>query len=122
MRLSPLSQVEASLVRQLTLSGASSGSSAEAPQKEIHVSSNGQWKHVFSRLAKDARESFESEEIIDWNNPHDPGVILHACADDMKKLWQDPTVQKLLRQQKLRIEEVAGLYVIFSSVLATILH
>lgn len=116
MRLSPLSQVEASLVRQLTLSVPSDydpPSSSKGPEKEMYVSSNGQWKHMFSKLVKDTRNSFESEDIIDWNNPNDPGVILHACADDMKKLWQDPIIQQLLRVQKLRIEEVAGLCVIF---------
>ncbi|KZP15914.1 G-alpha-domain-containing protein [Athelia psychrophila] len=116
MRLSPLSQVEASLVRQLTLSvpsdydAPSSSKEPKGPEKEMYVSSSGQWKHIFSKLVNDTRNSFESQDIIDWNNPNDPGVILHACADDMKKLWQDPIIQQLLRVQKLRIEEVAGFF------------
>lgn len=82
--------------------------SSKAP-REMYVNSTGQWKHIFSRLVKDVRDSFDSENMIDWDDTNDPGVILHACADDIKKLWHDPTIQTLLEMQKLRIEEVAGL-------------
>jgi guanine nucleotide-binding protein subunit alpha len=112
MRLSPLLQVEETLVRKLTRNGASQyvkNEQGEQNTKEVSVNSTTGWKSAFGRLVKDARESIESEFLIDWDDPNDPGVVLHACADDIKRLWNDPVIQRLLEVRKLRIEEVAGL-------------
>jgi guanine nucleotide-binding protein subunit alpha len=67
------------------------------------------WKDAFGRLVKNMRESVESEFLIDWEDPNDPGAVLHACADDIKRLWHDPVIQRLLEVKKLRVEEVSGL-------------
>jgi len=110
LRLSPLVQVEESLVRKLTLSGASGYvNDGHNSAKEVSVNSTMGWKNAFSRLVKDGRESVGSEFLIDWDDPNDPGVVLHACADDIKRLWHDPVIQRLLEVRKLRVEEVAGL-------------
>jgi guanine nucleotide-binding protein subunit alpha len=109
MRLSPLIQVEESLVRKLTLTGASQYVDNGRRAKEVCVNSTTGWKDAFGRLVRDARESLESEFLIDWNDPSDPGVVLHACAEDIKRLWNDPVIQRLLEMRKLRVEEVAGL-------------
>lgn len=114
MRLSPLVQVEEELVRKITLGGSYDSQGRGTPNfvgraKEIAVNSTVQWKGVFGRLVNDARDSIDSDHLMDWDDPNDPGIVLHACAADMKALWHDPTIQKLLRIQKLRLEEVAGL-------------
>jgi guanine nucleotide-binding protein alpha-1 subunit len=108
LRLSPLIQIEESLVRKLTLTGAA-GYIDGRKIKEACVNSTTGWKEAFGRLVKGARESVDSEFLIDWNDPNDPGVVLHACVDDIKRLWNDPVIQRLLEVRKLRIEEVAGL-------------
>jgi hypothetical protein len=54
------------------------------------------------------RESFDSQ-VIDSDDPNDPSVVLHACAEDMIRLWNDPAIKTLLATRKLRLEEVAGL-------------
>jgi guanine nucleotide-binding protein alpha-1 subunit len=110
MRLSPLVQIEESLIRKLTLSGAAEYlNDGRNYAKEVTVNSTLGWKNAFSRLVKDGRESVESDLLIDWDDPNDPGVVLNACADDIKRLWHDPVIQRLLDVRKLRVEEVAGL-------------
>lgn len=116
MRLSPLIQVEEALARKLTQAGTSAHAAAKVSDgtrthkaREFSVNSATQWKGVFGRLRHDARQSVESDLLIDWDDPQDPGVVLHACADDMKRLWNDPVIQKLLEMQNVRVEELAGL-------------
>lgn len=111
-----LIQVEENLIRKLTLSSTPHFADAKISEtqrvqfaKEVFVNSTMQWKSVFGRLRRDPRKSIDSEHMIDWDDPDDPGLALHACADDMKQLWHDPVIQRLLELQNLRIEEVAGL-------------
>ena len=119
LRLSPLVQVEDALARKFSLAGSSSVdlgdnkdlNSSQRP-REVIVNSTTQWRGIFRRHPANeskARDSMDSELMIDWDDPQDPGVLLNACADDMKRLWNDPTIQTLLDMQKLRVEEVASL-------------
>ena len=39
----------------------------------------------------------------------DPSRVLHACADDMITLWNDPTIKAMLRAQAVRLEDLPGL-------------
>ncbi|KAF8893912.1 guanine nucleotide binding protein, alpha subunit [Infundibulicybe gibba] len=123
MRLLPLQQVEEALLRRLTPAGSSEFeathlspvtnlpySSRSATVKEVAVNSTAQWKGAFSRLLSTTRTSFESSQDIDFDDPNDPGVILHACSEDMVRLWNDPTVKALLKMQKIRLEDMAGFF------------
>lgn len=114
MRLAPLLQVETALVKKLSPDGHLSGLANPAQslplQQEISVNSSAGWKNTFSRLI--GRDSCDSSDLMDWSNPDDPGVILNACSEDMKRLWADPVVQKLMEIEKMRPEEMAGLYVL----------
>ena len=82
--------------------------------RELAINSTTQWKGAFGRLIATARASFESSTAIeiDFEDPDDPGVILHACSEDIIKLWNDPTVKTLLKAQKVRLEDMGGLCVI----------
>lgn len=128
MRLLPLQQVEEALLRRLSSAGSSEieatrllpvtdlpcfGTAANG--KEITVNSTSQWKFAFSRLLSNPRSSFDSGADIDFEDPNDPGVILHACAEDMIQLWNDPTIKALLSARKQRLEDMAGLCVIPSA-------
>ncbi|KAK2459334.1 hypothetical protein APHAL10511_008648 [Amanita phalloides] len=121
MRLTPLRQVEETLLRRLSIAGSgqmdrmqlSYTERGRAFLKEISVSVNAavRWKDAMTRGKRDwDRESFNSEEAIDWDDPSDPGVILHACAEDMMRIWNDAFVRNLLAKQCLRLEEVAGFF------------
>jgi guanine nucleotide-binding protein subunit alpha len=80
--------------------------------KELAVNSTNPWKDTFNRLVHgEGRDSFDSGDAIDWDDPEDPGRILHDLSDDMNKLWNDPITQILLEKQNLRMQELAGLYV-----------
>ncbi|KAG2064558.1 G-alpha-domain-containing protein [Suillus decipiens] len=114
MRLAPLLQVEAALMKKLLPNGyvqpsnlADSTHSLPIRQ-EISVNSSAGWKNIFNRLM--GRNSCDSADLIDWSDPDDPGVVLNACAEDMKRLWTDPTIQKLMEVEKMKPEEMAGFF------------
>jgi guanine nucleotide-binding protein subunit alpha len=119
MKLLPLQQIEEALIRKLTPIGSieTEGThltphpSGKARFKELTVHSTTQWKVAFGKILTSARTSTESAADIDWNNPNDPRIVLNACAEDIVKLWDDPTVQELLHEQKIRLEDMSGLYV-----------
>ncbi|KAJ6486856.1 guanine nucleotide binding protein, alpha subunit [Mycena sanguinolenta] len=125
MRLSPLIRVEEVLMQRLIPIGPDKSDVARLAQltnipyselprnvnREVAVHSANPWKDVFKRLVgNDDNESFDSEKAIDWEDPTDAGVVLHALADDMKALWSNQTVQALLDRQNLRLQEAAGFF------------
>lgn len=119
LRLAPLLRLEDVLIRRLTPAGSAEYEATQFPTlnttktlvREVAINSTMAWKEVFSRLKPGDRDSFDSEQVIDWEDPNDPGRVLHECAEDMKKLWEHKTVQELLERQNLRLEEMAGLCV-----------
>ena len=110
MRLAPLIQVEAALLRKLVPPEQADILARADPNTypfyEISVNSNMGWKNTLNRLlgSSSERSSFDSLDLVNWSDPEDPGVILHACSEDMIKLWADPTVKELLDIEKMRPE------------------
>jgi guanine nucleotide-binding protein alpha-1 subunit len=80
-------------------------------QREPVVYSTTQWKDLFGRFrnAGGVRQSYDSQNPVDWDDPNDPGRVLYECRQDIKDLWEHRTVQELLEKQNLRLEEMAGL-------------
>lgn len=120
MRLSPLLQVEESLWRRLSPSSAFESQTSHLASitnvphstrpKEVYVQSSMAWKSTFSRLlSTSTRSSVDSDPGIDFDDPKDPGVILNNCAEDMIKLWHDPTIRNLLNVLRIRLEDTPGL-------------
>lgn len=122
MRLLPLQQVEEALLRKLTPAGSAEFEATHLSpvtnlpysgraNKEIAVNSGAQWKGAFNRILASTtnRSSIDTVQDIDFENPNDPGVILHACRDDMIRLWNDPTITALLKAHRIRLEDMAGL-------------
>ena len=122
MRLLPLQQVEEVLLRKMTPPGSAEFEATHLspvtnlPYKrrpgkfrEIAINSTAQWKGAFGRLVANARASMDSSADIDFEDPQDPGVLLHACADDIVQLWNDPAVKRLLEVNKIRLEDMGGL-------------
>ncbi|KAJ7770568.1 guanine nucleotide binding protein, alpha subunit [Mycena metata] len=124
LRLSPLIHVEEVLTQRLIPKGPDKSDAARLAQltnipysehprlvnREIAVNSATQWKDVFARLVSSDKDSFDSSKAIDWEDPNDPGVVLHSLAEDMKALWENETVQALLERQNLRLQEAAGFF------------
>ncbi|KAF9476380.1 guanine nucleotide-binding protein alpha-4 subunit [Pholiota conissans] len=123
MRLLPLQQVEEVLLRKMTPAGSSEFEATHLspvtnlPYKkrtekfrEVAINSTAQWKGAFGRLMASARASMDSGADIDFEDPNDPGVILHACSDDIIQLWSDPAVKRLLEANKIRLEDMGGFF------------
>ena len=118
MKLLPLQQIEDVLIQKLNPIGSfeTEGThltpplSGKARFKELTVHSTTQWKVAFGKILT-SRTSVDSGADIDWDNPNDPGIVLNACAEDIIKLWNDPTVKELLNERKIRLEDMSGLYV-----------
>jgi guanine nucleotide-binding protein alpha-1 subunit len=94
-------------------SGETEATHLRAPPKpvfqEIAINSTTPWKHAFNRLIKTERTSFDSQDGVDWDDPEDPGAVLHACSQDMIHIWSSPVIQELLGRQNVRLEESSGL-------------
>ncbi|KAJ7637089.1 G-protein alpha subunit-domain-containing protein [Roridomyces roridus] len=124
MRLSPLIRIEEVLMQRLIPSGPDKSDAARLAQltnipyserprnvnREVAVNSAMQWKDTFARLVTSDKASFDSEKAVDWDDPSDPGFVLHSLAEDMKDLWNHETVQTLLVRQNLRLQEAAGFF------------
>lgn len=126
LRLAPLLQVEETLIRRLTSAGSGEMEATlrigrdmsyyertKNYMKEVTVNSAVQWKGSFGRREA-GRSSFDTDKAINWEDPDDPGRILHACSEDMIRLWEDPMTKKFLEAQKLRLQERAGLFAVLS--------
>lgn len=123
MRLVPLLQVEEILISRLTPGGSREIESrriaaltnqiipaiSRTAPKELAVSAGSSWKTAFTKLLSRSSMDGESDRTNNWNDPEDPSRILHACRDDMIQLWEDETIQALLKTKKLRLEEFPGL-------------
>ncbi|KAF8160891.1 guanine nucleotide binding protein, alpha subunit [Crassisporium funariophilum] len=123
MRLLPLQQVEESLLRKMTPAGSAEFEATHLSPvtnlpyrtrtgkfKEVAINSASPWKGAFGKLIASARASIESGMEIDFEDPNDPGVVLHACSEDIIRLWNDRTVKALLRAQRVRLEDMAGFF------------
>ncbi|KAI0072105.1 G-alpha-domain-containing protein [Panus rudis PR-1116 ss-1] len=123
LRLLPLLQVEEVLIKKLTPPGSPEfeathlapltnlpGPWVKTKNKEVAVNSQFAWKVMFSKVLPTSRDSFDSADLVNWDDPDDPGRVIFACSEDMIKLWKDPTIQLLLRQQKVRLEDQPGFF------------
>ncbi|KAF9447682.1 G-alpha-domain-containing protein [Macrolepiota fuliginosa MF-IS2] len=110
-RLLPLLQIEDALIQRLS-PVSSKQRALEGPRlsfKEVAVNSSSAWKECFQKLLKNDRDT-DKDSVVDWDDPTDPGRVLHACSEDMICLWSDPVIQQLLVKLKLRMQEHTGFF------------
>ncbi|EKM58246.1 uncharacterized protein PHACADRAFT_252432 [Phanerochaete carnosa HHB-10118-sp] len=117
-RLGPLLAAEASLAERLA------GGQPTPTKGNLFVRSGWQARSLLSRarmrdrssltgqrksLENGAPRSSEDSTIVIERDKliEDVAKILHACADDIKELWEHPTVQRLKEKRRLRLEEWA---------------
>ncbi|KAI0032612.1 guanine nucleotide binding protein, alpha subunit, partial [Vararia minispora EC-137] len=117
IRLSPLVQVEEALVRRLQISsGQENVVSVRAQEhagivgREIAVHSASGWKGNFVARMLAGKQKTDDGDGIDWDDPDDPGRVIHACKDDMIGLWEDPIVRELLETKQMRMQEMSGFF------------
>ncbi|KAJ7718026.1 guanine nucleotide binding protein, alpha subunit [Mycena maculata] len=125
MRLLPLQQVEEALLGKLTPGGAFKERPSNAngtgdslspltnlpeDRREVAVHSAAPWKGAFSRLMNNVRTSVDGPEIAEPQDSRDARQLLHACAEDMVRLWNHPIVKEVLRVHRLRLEDMAGFF------------
>lgn len=119
MRLLPLQQVEEALLGKLSPSARfnKAYSASPDPQKpqEVSINSTTPWKGAFNRLMNNVRSSVDGPEVDEPQDSRDARQLLHACSEDIIRLWNDPTVKEVLRAHRLRLEDMAGLCVVFST-------
>ncbi|KAF7333270.1 hypothetical protein MSAN_02421500 [Mycena sanguinolenta] len=118
MRLIPLLEVHEALARRLAAPSDAASTSRSAGLstifrrrlgKEITVNSNVAWKAAFMRDGAE-RDSFATDDAVDWDDPEDPGVMLYERADDLRRLWAHPTVHAALERQGIRLQESGGFF------------
>ena len=110
LRLLPLLSVETSLLRRLDpddeFEATRLGTDWQPPvNKELYVRSQSNWKDKLMRLRGPRRSG--DDLGIDFDDPDDPGHVVHACREDMMALWRDPIVRQIVHD--LRLEEMPGL-------------
>jgi hypothetical protein len=81
------------------------------PSKEITIHTSKNWRKPFQLGGKSkSPKNAHSGEIEGWwEDPDDPVHALHACAPAMQELWKDPSVRQRLEENRIRLEESAGL-------------
>ncbi|KAJ3514865.1 hypothetical protein NLJ89_g2124 [Agrocybe chaxingu] len=122
-RLEPLVEVEKTLIRRLTSAGSGEIEATQlqttngtivlpkSSPKEVAINSTIPWRSAFNKLVGSAdRGSFESEDGIDWDDPDDPGPVLHSASEHMKQLWASPIIQQLLEKENVRLEQLSGFF------------
>ncbi|KAF7323760.1 hypothetical protein MKEN_00597000 [Mycena kentingensis (nom. inval.)] len=123
-RLSPLINLEEVLMQRLVPNGPDHSDAARLAQLsqvpyaqrprnvkgEVVVNSASAWKDAFARAFDRDTSSVQTEDLVDWDDPADPGALLHRHSEDLQALWANPLVQALLVQQNLRLQEAAGFF------------
>ncbi|CAK5274050.1 unnamed protein product [Mycena citricolor] len=117
-RLQSLLEIEKSLLKRLSLPGSTEVEATERPlttrrrqSREVAINSSMPWKGAFARMTGGSnRDSVDTDHLVDWDDPEDPGVVLHSLREDMKRLWEHPTVQAILERQSIRLQESAGFF------------
>lgn len=117
LRLAPLRSVLTDLERRVG-PGSQEVSSASSPTSERRMpfgresgvgssSSNGRKVDKRRPSTRDGWTGSSKMQRDDYDEVTD---ILLACKDDMKNLWEDPLVQEILSQRKVRIEDSSGFF------------
>jgi len=74
-------------------------------QTEFSVSAHSSWKTRLSGK-EDTKRLIEKKSLQDL---HDATEIIHRCGSDIKQLWADDVVQKVLKGTKAQLEHSSGL-------------
>lgn len=86
----------------------STSSSGEDQLSEVTVHAWSSWSDRFTPGKSNSGSSADAV-CMDWTSRDDPGRVFVSCSDALIALWEDPTVQNTLAQQRPSIRESPGL-------------
>jgi guanine nucleotide-binding protein alpha-1 subunit len=124
MRLGPLTGVQSDLEQKLGAGATelytTAGITTAAPfdsinerraLQEFSVNSSNGWKSALEkfRTMRAARPEAQDSSRKGKDREDDLSDIIASCRDDIKAIWEDPTVKEMLGRRKVRIEDSAGL-------------
>ncbi|KAF8512665.1 guanine nucleotide binding protein, alpha subunit [Hysterangium stoloniferum] len=110
--LRPLLEVEETLIQRLAPDNdtdeATTHQFAGAPKlREVSVNALSSWKNALSKLVHgDSKE----DQTVDMNEGDTISMIIASRKDLIRSLWQGPDVRSLIKQRKLRIEDLPGFF------------
>ncbi|CCM04111.1 uncharacterized protein FIBRA_06271 [Fibroporia radiculosa] len=71
--------------------------------KEAFIRANHTWK-LNNKSQQAAVKHFKENKV------HEATEIIAGCADDMRAIWDDATVQQMLRKRRIRMEAMSGFF------------
>jgi hypothetical protein len=82
--------------------------------QEFSINSNNGWKTALDKFRTMRPVRAENgpgsmRKAKDENDEDDVSEVLASLKDDIKALWEDPTVKEMLNRRKVRIEDAPGL-------------
>lgn len=118
IKLTPLRSVQKDLEERLGASSfeetasrpSGSPSKGKFKSQEIFVRSSGWKSHLrVGRRSGDRQEGgLRTSSEMEARRATE---VIASCAEDMKALWEDETVQEMLRRRRVRLDDAPGLYV-----------
>ncbi len=116
LRLAPLRSVQEDLQARLGASDwptpkSGTTDSAKAHSQDFFVWSNASWKAALrpGRRSLDTARAEKGQSRRRNSEENETAEVLASCADDMKALWKDETIQEMLKRRKLRLDLMPGL-------------
>jgi hypothetical protein len=124
LRLGPLTGIQSDLERKLGAGATelytTAGVTTAAPFEPVHnrralqefsINSSNGWKSALDkfRTMRTARPEALSSLRKGKDRDDDASDVIAECREDIKAIWEDPTVKEMLARRKVRIEDSAGL-------------
>ncbi|KAL9710697.1 hypothetical protein Ac2012v2_006235 [Leucoagaricus gongylophorus] len=126
LQLAPLQQVQRELEQQLGAASTEVYSTVSAPfesqtssgrraPSEFSINSSNGWKSALDRFRKGPGNRPEAPNDNNKGKgsrdmEEEMAEIIVSCREDIKALWEDPTVGEALSRRKARIEDVPGFF------------
>ncbi|PSR73028.1 hypothetical protein PHLCEN_2v11132 [Hermanssonia centrifuga] len=117
LRLAPLRSVQEDLQARLGASDwptpkSGTTDSAKAHSQDFFVWSNASWKAALrpGRRSLDTARAEKGQSRRRNSEENETAEVLASCADDMKALWKDETIQEMLKRRKLRLDLMPGFF------------
>jgi guanine nucleotide-binding protein subunit alpha len=113
LRLGPLYRVQKELEDKLG-AAASEVYSFDSPNnqkrpREFSINSTNGWKTALDKLRPLLNVTGGSTRKLRDAESDETTDVIAGCRDDMKAIWEDPVVRKMLNRRKFRIEDTPGL-------------
>ncbi|KAJ3866194.1 guanine nucleotide binding protein, alpha subunit [Lentinula novae-zelandiae] len=129
LRLGPLRRIQTDLERRFGATalepqstsittaapfGSEESQSSRQSSKEFSINSSNGWKSAFEKIRAmraAARADGDAHALRRLQETDDEiAEVIAGCRDDVKAIWEDPTVREMLSRGKTRVEDSAGFF------------